>query len=210
MNLLWDGIQIGFVLAIMTGPILFALVQTGVEEGLLAGLMVCLGIWISDFLFIGIVSYAMAYAINFDTEGAFSLYLGIAGGIVLLVFGLVTILSKPPPINFKQDKASRFSSWWSLWLKGFLINTINPFTVVFWFGIATTIIEENEVYWSSALLFFGGIMGVVILTDFLKVKFSHKIRKYLQAKHVLWLRRISGGALIIFGIAMIVRVMIGI
>ena len=52
MNILIEGIKVGLILCFLIGPIFFALVQTGVEEGLRAGTAVGLGIWISDLIFI--------------------------------------------------------------------------------------------------------------------------------------------------------------
>lgn len=207
MSLFFEGIQIGLVLAVMTGPIFFALLHVSVEEGLAAGMMVGAGIWISDLLFILGVSFGMSYAMDISEGGDFTLGVGILGGIILMAFGLGTALKKPEHLVFEVGEAKRHSSWFSLWLKGFLINTINPFTFIFWLGIASNVVVKNALTWRQTSLFFGGIMATVILTDFLKVYLSKEIRQFLQYKHLVWLRYLSGGALVLFGIALIVRVL---
>ena len=40
------GLQYGLFLSILVGPLLVALVQTGFEQGMRAGFMVGLGIWL--------------------------------------------------------------------------------------------------------------------------------------------------------------------
>lgn len=209
MNLFWDGIQIGLVLCIMTGPIFFALIQVAVEEGMAAGTMVGLGIWLSDILFIFGISLGMAYVHGMSEGGSFSLGLGWLGGAILVAFGLGTALSKPQPIPFESKTPSRYSSWVALWMKGFLINTINPFTFFFWIGIASTKVVTKQLSTMEAILFFSGIMLPVILADLIKIYSAKEIRQYLQLKHILWLRWISGGALVLFGIVLILRVSFG-
>lgn len=207
MSPLFEGIQFGLVLAIMTGPIFFTLLQVGVEEGLGAGIMVGAGIWISDILFILLTTLGLSAMMEAANNENFQLYTGLAGGIILMVFGLATMLNKPAKLDFEAKKPSRYSSWFSLWMKGFLINTVNPFTVLFWVGIASTIIVKNALSVQESSLFFGGIMITIIITDFLKVFLAKRIRKFLEVKHVLWLRRISGAALIAFGVVLIGRVL---
>ncbi len=207
MSLFFEGIQIGLVLAIMTGPIFFTLLQVGVEEGLAAGVMVGAGIWISDLLFILFTVLGLSFMMELANDGNFQLYTGWAGGFILMAFGLATMLNKPGKLDFEAKTPVRFSSWFSLWAKGFLINTINPFTVLFWIGIVSAIIAKENMNWDGMIWFFSGIMGTVAFTDFLKVFLAKRIRTYLQVKHVKWLRWISGGALVLFGLALILRVM---
>ena len=52
MDALGSGILLGLTLSILTGPILFTIIQTSIEEGFRAGITVASGIWISDLLFI--------------------------------------------------------------------------------------------------------------------------------------------------------------
>lgn len=210
MDVLWQGIQVGLVLCIMAGPIFFTLLQVGVEEGLAAGSMVALGVWISDLLFIVGVSLSLAYLMGIAENDRFIFYLGTIGGGILMTFGLATLLSKAPRFNMEANIPSRCSSWIALFSKGFLINTINPFTVFFWIGIASTMIIKSAFTWSQALVFFIGLMGTVMISDFLKVYLARSIRAILRPVHVLWLRRISGAAIFGFGIAMIIRVFYGI
>lgn len=208
MAFLWEGIQFGLILSIMTGPILFALIQVGVEEGLRAGIVLGLGIWLSDLIFILGVNYGLQYALDFIGSGSGNtIVIGIIGGIILILFGLGNILSKPPKVVFEVNEAKRHSSWLSLWTKGFLINTVNPFTFLFWIGITSKILIKENSSPSGTTLFFMGIMGTVMLTDFLKLYLSKEIRKKLQTKHLQLLRYISGGALVLFGIALMIRVL---
>jgi threonine/homoserine/homoserine lactone efflux protein len=209
MDYLQQGMKVGLVLSLLAGPIFFALVQTGIEKGLRAGTMVGLGIWISDALFILGVYYGLSYVKNFVSGRIFVLSLGIAGGVLLMIFGLTALLMRPrqqlPPRSFVAGA----STWLALWLKGFLINTVNPFTFFFWIGIAGVVVVDGELAPRQSFSYFAGIMSIVVATDFLKVALAKRIRHFLRPAHLLWMRRISGAGLILFGIALIVRVVAG-
>lgn len=204
MEYLLKGIQFGLLLAILVGPLVFALLQASIEQGVRAGTAVGLGIWVSDFLFIVSVYWCLSYIQQMVSWEYFEVSLGIGGSIILAIFGLGMLLSRVDPLDF-DDNSSR-KAYGKLWLKGFLINTINPFTVVFWLGlISTTLIQEgasaNEMF-----LFLGGILGTIIVTDFTKVILAKQIRQFLKPVHVLWLRKISGSVLLIFGIGILLQV----
>jgi threonine/homoserine/homoserine lactone efflux protein len=189
----------------MVGPILFALIQAGIERGFRAGAMIGFGIWISDLIFILFAYFGISYLLNILEWKGFELTLGIAGGFVLILTGIITILSKPPEIGRPSGVSG---SYFALWLKGFLINTVNPFTVFFWATVMTTIVAKDNLDGQNAMFFFGGILGTIILTDSLKVLLAKAIRRWLKPKHILWTRRISGIALVVFGIVLMVRVVI--
>lgn len=206
MYFFWEGIKVGLVLCFLLGPIFVALIQTGVEQGFRAGFMVGLGIWFSDLLFILGVYWGLSYVSDLISDDSFSFYLGTAGGLLLVLFGIGTLLGKPPKLSF-ENKAVRHSSWISLWTKGFVINTFNPFTMFFWAGLMGTILVKDTPDTMEASWFFIGIMGTVILTDSAKVYLAKWIRRWMKPIHLLWLRRISGAVLVIFGIVLAYRVL---
>lgn len=209
MNMLFDGIKIGLILSFMIGPIFFALVQTSVEEGFRAGSMVALGIWMSDFLFVLAVYFGVSYLADIVNTQSFTLILGIGGSILLAGFGLASLLTIPKGLlNNTVPDYKRSSSYPSLFVKGFLINTINPFTVFFWTSLMGTVVIKDGFDGNQASIFFGGVLGTIILTDLLKVILAKKIRYSLRPVHLLWLRRISGAALIVFGVVLLVRVLL--
>ncbi|HMN88525.1 MAG TPA: LysE family translocator [Saprospiraceae bacterium] len=205
MKSLIEGIQTGLILCFLIGPIFFTLIQTGVERGFRAGAMVGLGIWVSDALFILAYYSGVSYIVDLLTWKDFSLYVGIAGSIILAIFGLWALLTRP---DFAQpaDVALRPSaSYFSLWLKGFLINSINPFTVIFWFTMMSTALLQKELDRYHVSLFFIGTIGTIAFTDMLKVLLAKRIRRWLRPDHILLMRRISGIALILFGVVLFAR-----
>lgn len=221
MNALFEGFLFGLTLTIMAGPILFALLQAGIEHGFKAGMMVALGVFTSDVLFVAAVYFGLSYIQAVVKMDGFNLTLGIAGGIALILIGLGTYLSKPPSMpsdDFFSEKEIQEDlseaadknnfSYFKLLLKGFLVNTLNPFTFFFWGVIAAGKLAESGFSENEFFLFFGAILFVIITSDTLKVYLAKVIRKYLKPKNILLVRRVSGIAFMIFGIVLIIRVMV--
>jgi len=114
-------------------------------------------------------------------------------------------LDKPKAID-KPQHFEVLASKWHLWLNGFLVNTVNPFTIIFWTTIVTTFAIEQPLYSNSSALYFGGILGVIIVTDGLKIILAERISNHLKPIHIANMRRISGMALFLFGIILFIRV----
>ena len=201
---LWNGILLGLALSILVGPLLFALIQVSIEQGIKAGIWVALGIWLSDTLFLVGIGLSINQISELIISPLFRPIVGILGGFVLIVIGVGMFISKPTTIDAPHFEL--ISSRWKLGLNGFLINTINPFTVIFWTSVITSFLVEETLYSMNSLLFFGGILGVIILTDSLKVVRAEQMSKKLKPIHIAMMRKISGMALFLFGITMITRV----
>lgn len=220
MNALFEGFLFGLTLTVLAGPILFALLQAAIEYGMKAGMMVALGVFFSDALFVAAVYFGLNYIQAVVKMDGFNLTLGIAGGIALIIIGLGTYFSKPPGIpdpEFFSEKeiqedvseipTKKEFSHFKLFSKGFFINTVNPFTFFFWGVIAAGKMAESGFSESEFFLFFGAILFVIIASDSLKVYLARSIRRYLKPKKILLVRKISGLAFVVFGVVLIGRVM---
>ena len=205
MEALLNGIKYGLFLTILVGPLVFALIQTGVERGFRAGTMIGFGIWISDLLFILAVYYGFSHVKTITEWEHFELVVGTIGGLILIITGIFTFVSKTPDIT-KNKKIT--GTYLTLWIKGFIINTLNPFTVFFWVLVMTTVVADNSYSPQQSLFYFGGILGTIMLTDSLKVLLAKRLRYYLEIHHLIWVRRVTGVALFIFGVVLIGRVIL--
>ena len=205
MDLLWDGIKFGLALSILVGPLLFALIQTSIEEGFRAGWMVGWGIWISDVLFVSVTYFSISLVAEITKWDGLEFTLGIVGGIILIMFGLGSLLGKPPVIESMKTKAIRQNSYFSLWLKGFLLNTINPFTFFFWIGVSGLVFTNDNPTHTEALYFYGGLIGTLMITDTTKVALAKLIRRWLKPHYILWLRRIVGIVFVVIGVVLLIR-----
>ncbi len=204
MSPLFTGIQMGLLLAVLAGPIFFTLLQTGIERGLRAGIAVSIGEVSSDVLYICAAYFGLTWLMEQVDQELFKFYVGILGGIILVLFGLSSLFSKPPEPS--EAKAIDAKSLVGFWAKGFAINTFNPFTLLFW--IATTSGKVIAQHYSAldAFAFYSGILVTISFFDVLKVWGAKSIRAYLQPRFLVWVRRGAGLGLVAFGIILILKV----
>lgn len=204
MTPLFTGIQMGLLLASMVGPIFFTLLQTGIERGVRAGLAVSFGELFSDVLYILAAYFGLRWLMQHVDKIQFQFYVGLLGGAILIVFGLVSIFSKMPPVA--ESKALDAKSLLGFFGKGFAINTFNPFTLIFWMGTTSSTVIAQHYSAIDAVLFYGGTIGTIALFDLLKVWGAKTIRPYLKPNFLVWVRRAAGIGLVIFGLVLVWKV----
>ena len=205
MDIVWEGFKLGLLLAIMVGPIFFAIIQTSVEEGFVAGAIVGAGIWFSDILYILFVYFGISYVSELLQNSTFTLTTGLIGSLILVGIGIGFLLSKAPSFSGIQE-GQRNSSLFHLFSKGFLINAVNPFTVFFWFSVTSTMIVNDTFNHGQATLFYGTIILTIMCSDLLKAYLAKLISEKLTQRHIQITRKITGAILILFGIGLLVKV----
>ena len=88
-----DGILLGITLATLFGfgPALLALVQTSIHRGFKAGISLAVGVFLSD-LFLVLLSFEGVIQIVEQPKNKMAF--GLVGGVILIVFGIITALRK--------------------------------------------------------------------------------------------------------------------
>lgn len=204
MQYVIEGLGFGLFLAVAMGPIFIMLSQTAIEKGWKAGVAVGVGVWVSDIIYI-YCSYKFVKSIEPTlNDPLFRLWVGSIGGAILIAFGLYQIFKKKS-ISKESVKLSA-KNLVQNFSKGFAVNTFNPFTPVFWLGLVSTYIIGRSINSTEAGLLLGTIMVVIVVSDSAKVFLAQFIRKKLNQKHLHYLSVVSGSFLIIFGLAMVLRV----
>lgn len=198
-----EGIALGLMLTIMLGPILIALIQTSLENGGTAGLAVGLGIWVSDLLIIASSYFALNLIGDIVQGGGFRYWLGLVGGLVLIIFGTGAFLKKVK--IGPEKKYFTAKNYAGFWMKGFLVNTINPFTFIFWLGVISTYVIARKINGVQAFIFLGSILATIVITDSIKIILAKKIKAKMQSHQLQWFNRIAGVGLFLFGIYLIYR-----
>lgn len=201
-----QGIGFGLLIAVLLGPVFFALIQTSITRGFQAGAAMAFGIVISDAFYIFVSFYGLMKLV----QGPETIrWIGIIGGFFMLGYGLYLVLSKhvsPPEIEFPELKVGRVVV--GSIAKGFLLNVLNPFVLVYWLGVTSFVSAVPHYDRADKLLFFVGTLGTILLTDLLKTYGAKKLRRFVTRKVILWLNRISGSVLLAFGVKILVDVLI--
>jgi threonine/homoserine/homoserine lactone efflux protein len=204
MQTIFEGIILGLTLSLFFGfgPALVAEIQTSILRGFWAAVLLAFGVFLSDaaLVALGFLGAVQIFESN-------KIILGLVGGVILIIFGIVTYRRKvminvdSTDPDFKKDEPY-FTTYI---LKGFFINVTNPFIWIFWMGIVVGFTANYKADILMLVSFFLSALGTVFLFDMLKIFSAYKIKKYLQTHSIIWINRIAGVGLVIFGIYLVVR-----
>ncbi len=203
MDIVIKGLLLGLTLTILVGPIFIALTQTGIQKGIRAGISVGIGIWTSDLLIIGMIYYFIKGIADIASHPDFTFYVGLVGGLILVIFGFSSWFKKTDwNAEVAPFSARTFVGYWT---KGFVVNTVNPFTFIFWISVMTNYVINSKFDGWQTLLLFGTIMFTIVTTDSLKVVLAKLIRKRLKSHHLDMVSKSAGTLLLVFGVVLMYR-----
>jgi len=206
ITLYFEGALLGLLVAISLGPAFFAIIQTSINKGFKYGLFMAIGISLSDIMLV-VISYLIGASLFNDPQN--KVYVGLIGGIILIIFGSVSWAKKPEILKRRHInyQAPSNKSLIVYTIRGFFMNIANPFLFFFWFG-ALGFVGKNAVegeMLESTIAFFAGTFSVVFATDLLKSYIGGKIKGFLRPRKELLLNKIVGIALVVFGVVLIFR-----
>ena len=192
MSLL-HGAAFGALFVFTIGPTFFAILQSSLSRGFAAGAMTAAGISICDISYATMATLGLSSLIENDT---FRWWLALVGGILLFVFGVISIIRKPQLKTISDD--SEQGSLSKYFVKGVLINGVNPFVIIFWMGI----VGMSSANWGyiglDQYLFIAGMLVMILSSDLLKSFLANRLRVWITLKRITLINRIVGVALILF------------
>ena len=199
-----EGVILGLTLSVFFGfgPALVAEIQTSILRGFWAGVFLAFGVFLSDALLVALGFFGAVQIFEANKS-----VLGLIGGIILIIFGIVTyrrkagidVDSHDPEIKHKGPLFITYI------LKGFFINITNPFIWIFWMGVVVGFTANYKGESLLLIIFFACALGTVFLFDMLKIFSAFKIKKYIQTHNIIWINRIAGVGLVLFGIYLVIR-----
>lgn len=125
INDILSGIPWGIFLSFMIGPVFFILLETSIIKGFRAALVFDLGVVLGDVFFIAI-AYLGSYRLIQSLQDKPALF--IFGGIIMFAYGVISLISlrKEKKMNTSViDQEIIKKNYFSLFVKGFLLNVIN-------------------------------------------------------------------------------------
>jgi threonine/homoserine/homoserine lactone efflux protein len=207
LTIFFEGILLGLLVAVSLGPAFFAIIQTGITKGFKYGIYMAMGVSSSDILLV-IISYLIGAQLFDDPNN--KVYVGLIGGIILIIFGSISWAKKPEILKRKKynpNKPPKNPHPIGYVVRGFFLNIANPFLFFFWFGALGFVgknAEQGKIL-ESTIVFFAGTFATIFSTDVLKSFIGGKIKGYLKPRKEIILNKIVGIALVIFGVILIFR-----
>lgn len=200
------GIPLGFFLSFMIGPVFFVLIETSITKGFRAAMSFDLGVVIADIFFIAVAyfsSYRLIQSIKDDPA------LFIFGGIIMFTYGLITYLKlRKAHKNIDPDEEvveMIKKDYFSLFIKGFLLNFINIGVLGFWLAIIIAFGPKLDMETSRMVIFFSAVLGAYLLTDIGKVLLAKQLRRKLTPTNIIKVKKVSSVLLVVFGLVLMLQ-----
>jgi threonine/homoserine/homoserine lactone efflux protein len=194
---LLSGIASGLLLAVLIGPVFFALLQTSIERGFRSGVLLAVGVSLSDAVCAALCF--LGYSQLNITE-SFHESLAIFGGLILIGFGISTLLKKPALHAQTDIRAGGRPGTYRYVFKGFALNSINPSVLLFWAAMVTLASVQHGYHGTQIGVFLCSIILTVLSTDVAKAYVATRLRSYLSLTLMAWMNRSVGVAMVGFGI----------
>ena len=201
INQIIAGVGLGLLMAIMLGPVFFMLINISIKNGFRSAFYFALGVVLSDGFYISIIEFSKSLVGFLDSHRD---WVAIVGGILLIGFGISSIVTKvsdPKDIAIKNDVSSK-DLFFDI-IKGFVMNALNPFVLFFWIGVSTTLVVNKSGGSLDSVIFFSSTLTTIFLTDLLKAALAINLKKMMTVRFISLLNKISGVGLILFGCRLI-------
>lgn len=201
MEIIFNGLKLGIVLAFLIGPVFFTIIQTSVERGFSNGVLVSLGVSMSDAMYVAICYFGLVQFIN---DPQFRFYLAYGGGSILILFGIYHLFIKSrrkmtAPLDVASEK-----KMYRYFLKGFLVNGMSPMVLIFWIGaISIASLDFGYTKGFEFFIFFSSVLGTVLSTDILKAYLADKLRSLMTHRLMVIINVVVGICLVVFGIRLL-------
>lgn len=204
LNEIKDAVLIGFFLSFMIGPVFFMLIQTSITKGARAALAFDFGVIIADIVFILMAYYGSMQILNHIKDDPRLFFIG---GLILLVYGLITYLDKTQKRAIQDETLvlPEKSNYLKLGLKGFLLNFINVGVLAFWLGMVVVVGSSLKMNPGKLFNYFAVILLSYFITDIGKIVLAKQLKRNLTPKVTYKIKRIMGVILIVFGFVLIVK-----
>ncbi len=200
---IFQGLALGFALALSLGPSFFALIQTSTKRGFKPALGLAFGIFLSDVLCVLLAYFGVA---QFFDNPQNKLYIGLVGGTVLVMFGFFSVFQRKKVEE--KDLEVKAVSIPIYIIKGFFLNLLNPIVIGLWMAFVVTVSSNKEYTYIHILFFFFASLLTVFFTDVLKAYSANKISKFLSDKVLRIISIIAGIIIMISGLIMVYKVFV--
>lgn len=197
---LLEGVGMGLVLSLMVGPVFFALITASMEQGFRYAFVLALGILVSDLIYVALTFFGVSFL---TASPKVETTLGYVGGMILIGFGIRFFgkkdATRPNSGGIPLPKAKKRTAF----IKGFGINGINPFVMLFWISIASLVSLKSTWNNSDVISYYFGLLITVFGIDLLKAFIAGKLSHLMTPKLRLNLNRGVGVLVSYFGLKMI-------
>lgn len=195
---------IGLSIAAPVGPIGILCIRRTLAEGRIAGFVSGLGAATADAFYGAIAAFGLTFISAFLINQSF--WLRLIGGLFLLFLGLKTFFTAPIVDEFSFSSPGNKKNLINNYGTTFILTITNPLTILSFaaifagFGIGSSVSDD----YMAALIMVAGIFIGSCTWWFVLSGFTALFRRKINEKSMLWINRISGAIIFIFGLLILI------
>lgn len=198
MHPFFHGLIFGLVFIFFIGPAFFALIQTSVQSGLKAAIFLALGISFSDVIYVLLTNLGISSLLE---NPAFKFWISVGGAVILIGYGIYTWRKKPPV--YEEIELDDRTLLVKFWVKGFLLNGLNPFIILFWVSWVSFVSVNYNYSSYDQRFFFGGLLLTILTSDIAKAVIANKKKHLIHPRWFQRLNKVVSLILILFGLRIV-------
>nr|MBI1229858.1 LysE family translocator [Cytophagales bacterium] len=192
----------GLLLSVMIGPVFFALIQHSIAHGFRQATFMAAGILISDTCYVLLAHFGSAWLAS---TLVFESVLGLGGGLVLMVFGVISFIKgnqqRPNSGGIVSTSISKRKGFF----KGLGLNGINPFVLLFWISLAGLLNGRRDFSEYDRWLYYSALLATVFSFDVLKAYAATFLSVFITPNLLQKLNRMVGLVLMVYGLRLVYR-----
>lgn len=196
---LWKGLITGLMFTLTFGTVFFSLIQTSIKRGIKKAVFIAVGVVASDIFYIAIVLFGSTFFIDKITH--YDHTIRIIGFCFLLFLGIRSIMKKEA--FTEQDDLENEKRNVLYFLKGIMLNSINPMILVAWLGVATYVETVNKFNLLQSEFFFAMVIATMFITMLAIAYFARKLKDILSPENMHRLNVLSGIIFIVFAVVIV-------
>ncbi len=200
------GMLASLTLALSMGPGLALQFQACIQRGVAGGMAVVIARYLSDMTLLSL-SYIGVLQVLASSRNQY--IGGIAGSAACIGFGLVFLLKKSDhtfsPVTITRNRNPK--SFFSYFIASLVINTMNPFVMLYWMGLVAFAGSSFGVRSNPFFYFFSGLLSTAFVFDVVKCSLFSQIKLRLKPRYFRWINRFTGISLVIAGTIILIKLL---
>jgi threonine/homoserine/homoserine lactone efflux protein len=191
------GFVVGLTIAAAVGPITLLVIRRTIAHGGLYGFASGLGVAAADATYAGVAAFGLTAITSVLVSG--HVLLGLVGGAVIAFMGLRTMRARPSGPAADTERPGMTGAFASI----YALTMTNPLTIVLYAGVFAGIgLVAGSSFLDAGIVTLAAWLGSTAWWVILCAIVGWA-RGRVSTTALLWVNRISGAALVVFGVVAI-------
>ncbi|MBK1665348.1 lysine transporter LysE [Rhodospirillum rubrum] len=198
------GMAVGLAIAAPVGPVGVLCIRKALADGRLAAFVAGMGAAVADTFYGAVAGLGLGLISDFLTQNKNAL--SVVGGLFLLVLGVRTLRRPPLVLPATSSRIGLLKDF----LSTFTITMTNPATILAFMAVFASFslagFDRDKV--DASLVILGVFLGSSLWWATLAAA-AGAVRSHFTPLWLDWLNKMSGGLLLIFGVAVLAMLVFG-